>query len=131
MNQQIQDALIAQLKLVTGLPVLQEENTVMTPKGNFARATLIRSRPSQLTVGTTGQNLHRGLLQVDLFVPVNTGTTAVNVLADAVIEAFPRGLVLASGDLVVHCVIAYRDTSRRLNDQFHQVPVVVEWQVIA
>lgn len=130
MNEAIYQALVAQLKTVAGLPTLQLENTVIQPKGAFTRATLIRARPSQLTVGATGKDLHGGLFQVDIFVPVNTGTTSANALADQIIAAFPRGTALVAGSAIVHVRIAYRETAGRMNDQFHQVPVVVEWQAI-
>ena len=131
MNEAVYQALVTQLKTVAGLPTLQLENTVVQAKGSFMRATLIRSRPEQLTVGASGRDLHGGLFQVDIFVPVNTGTTAANVLADKVIDAFPRGLAFNLDGVQMYVRIAYRETAGRINDQFHQVPVVVEWQAIA
>jgi hypothetical protein len=131
-NEAIYQALITKLKTVPGLPPLQLENTLakVSDKTAFSRATLIRTRPQQLTMGVTGSDLHAGLLQVDLFVPLNTGTTAVNTLADAVIAAFPRGTTLPVGARQVRIRMAYRETAGRMNDQFHQVPVVVEWQSV-
>lgn len=130
MNEALYQALIARLKTVSGLPKLQVENTVAKANGEFTRATLIRTRPQQLSVGVNGRDLHVGLMQVDIFVPVNTGTSQANTIADSVIAAFPRGLTLNAGDNRVHIRTAYRETASRLNDQFHQVPVVVEWQLV-
>ena len=126
MNQAIYDALVIRLQTVPGLYPLLKENQVIQAKSSMARATLIRSRPAQLSVGVTGKDLHRALFQVDLFVPVNTDTTAVNALADAVISIFPRGLMLSIGSRWLHIITSYRETAGRLNDQLHQVPVVIE-----
>lgn len=128
MNQTLYDLLIERLQTVAELPALQLENTNIDPQGKaFSRATLIRTRPSQGSVGASGRDRHSGLLQVDLFVPLGTGTTAANAIADEVISTFPRGLTLTSGALNLHVVRAYRETGGRLLDKFHQVPVSIEW----
>jgi hypothetical protein len=129
-TESIYQALITQLKTVTGLPPLQTENTTMQAKGSFSRATVIRSRPDTLTVGVTGRDLHTAILQVDVFVPLNIGSEAANALADAVIAAFPRGLELTADGDVIHIIKAYRATALRLNDAFHHIPVSVEHRVV-
>lgn len=131
-EQQLYDALVTQLETVTGLPQLQKENTRIILKGEqpYVRATLIRARPTQLTIGTTGRDLHQGIFQVSVFVATDTGTTAVNGLADSIIAAFPRGLQLGPGIEKIRIRQAYRDTALRLNDQFHQVPVSIEWALL-
>lgn len=127
----VYQALITQLQTVPDLPPLQLENAVMQAKGPFARATTIRSRPGTLTVGVTGKDLHAHLLQVDLFNRLNEGTETSSALADAVIEAFPRGLELTADDVTIHVRKAFRETSARLNDQLHNTPVVIEYVIIA
>lgn len=129
MNQALYDLLVDRLRTVPNLPPLQTENTNIDPAGKaFSRATLIRTRPTQLSLGTTGQDLHSGLLQVDLYVPVGAGTSIPNTVADAVIAAFPRGLTLTAEDIRVHVRQSYRETGGRgLNDKFHAVPVAIEW----
>lgn len=131
MNEAAYIALVTRLSTVTGLYPLLKENQVLQAKGSFSRATLIRSRPNQLTVGVTGRDLHRALFQIDLMVPVNTGTTTVNSLADAVISMFPRGLELTAGSRVLHIITSYRETAGRVNDQYHSVPVIVEVALVA
>lgn len=131
MNQATYDALVTRLKTVSGLYPLLEENQVAQAKTAMTRATLIRSRPEQISVGVTGRDLHSALFQVDLLVPANTGTTAVNALADLIIAAFPRGLILTVGSKWLHIITSYRETAGRLNDQYHQVPVVIEVKLVS
>lgn len=131
-DQQMYAALVAQLQTVDGLPKLQTENTGIILEGEtvFVRATNLYTRPSQLTVGATGRDLHQGIFQVDVFVPTDIGTTTANGLVEKIISAFPRGLQLGSGVEKIRIRMVYRSTALRLNDQFHQVPVSIEWAAI-
>lgn len=119
------------LQSMGGLPALQLENTRNVGKTGvpFCRATLITSRPSTLTVGTTGQDILRGLYQIDLFFPQDTGVSDVNALADQIIEHFPRGLMFSADGTALHVNTTYRETGRRV-DAFYQAPVVVAWTCI-
>ena len=131
MNELVYSTLVTRLLTVAGIFPLLKENQVLTAKGPFSRATLIRSRPDQLSVGITGRDLHRALLQVDLLVPVNTGTALSNSLADAVIAMFPRGLQLVAGSRILHIITSYRETGNRsTNDQYHITPVVIEVNLV-
>lgn len=124
--------LVEQLETVSNLFPLTKENEVATVKKAFSRAKLVRSRPSQLTVGIGGRDLHALAFVVDLFVPVNTGTTDVGAMADAVLMKFIRGTTLyTSVGQAIHIITSYRDTANRLNDQFHQVSVIVEVSLVA
>ena len=128
----IQSLLDTQLQSLSGLPPLQLENTVNIGKTgvSFSRATLLPAAKSQASVGISGQDLIRGIYQVDLFVPQDTGSASVNALADSVVDHFPRGLALASGEVVVHINTASRLTGGRM-EPFYSVPVQVQWSCIA
>lgn len=127
----IQSALDAHLQTLPGLPPLQLENTrnIGRTDESFSRATLITSRPGQLTVGRDGQDILRGLYQIDLFVPLDTGTARVNELADSVIEHFPRSLILGTAPVLVHINTAWRETGGR-TEPFYGAPVVVAWTCV-
>ena len=130
--QAIQSLLVERLKTVDGLPTLQEENTKNVARTGvpFSRATLIQSRATPATIGASGRDERSGLLQVDLFVPQDTGVSAVNALADAVVAHFPRGLSLTQDDTSVQVVLAWRETGTRHKEPFYGVPVIVQWRTI-
>ena len=131
MIQEVQDALRAQLLTVTDLPPLQGENELYIAKGAFVRFTTIYSRPSTLTVGANGKDLHQNFMHVDLLNPVNTGTEAINTLVESITAVFPRGLELEAGAHTVQVIKSFRETSTRLNDQYQMTVVRVEYRVIA
>ena len=129
--QTIQRLLNAHLSTLAGLPTVQHENTqnIGHAGTSFSRATLIPARPSVLTVGVDGRTELRGLYQIDLFVPMNSGAEAVNALADQVIEHFHRGLRITEGAVTVHVSLSWREAGMRV-EQFYQVPVVVQWSSV-
>lgn len=126
----IQTLLDARLLTVVDLPPLQKENTknIGVTGQNFCRSTLLPARSTAVTVGQNGKDLYQGLYQIDLFYPMDQGTTAINQMADSVIAAFPR-TDLFDGIIIVHCLRAWREVGSRV-EPFYSVPVVVEWQVI-
>lgn len=133
MYSEIQSALDARLATVTGLPELQTENKRVNRDGKsktpFARGTLLPNQATQLTVGKNGVNTYSGLYQVDLFYPIDSGVTAANSMADAVMEKFVRGDTLTVGGITVHITISWREAGRR-DEPFYAVPVLVQWSTI-
>ena len=127
----IQDLLVNHLKTLVVLPTLQEENTRNIGKTgvSFSRATMLHTRPQQASVGINGKDAFSGLFQIDLFVPIDSGTADVNTLADTVVEHFPRGLTLTLGNVYVHIQLAWRETGSRF-ETFYNCPVVIQWQCI-
>jgi hypothetical protein len=127
----IQTALVAHLKTLSTLPTLQEENSRFAPKStdNYSRVTLLPAQPQQISVGTTGKDLLTGLLQVDIFVTLDSGIDAGNALADAVIAHFPRGQIVSHDNTSALCQRSWRQTAGRFNTHY-QIPVVVQWASI-
>ena len=129
-EQQLYDSFVTRLQTVSNLPPLQQENTRVILKGEvpYVSAVLLRARPTQLTIGHTGKDRHQGIFQVSVHVPTDTGTTAANALVDSITAAFPRGAIIGSTDAEGARVrLAYRHTAQRLNDQFHVIPISIEW----
>jgi len=126
----VQDLLTDHLATVPGLPPLQEENTRNQVKSTtaFSRVTLLPASAVQLTVGQHGRDRVEGLLQVDLFHPIDTGIAAPNALADAVVAHFPRGTTLTDGATTVHVGTVSRLTGGRI-EAFYQTPVQVRWAI--
>jgi len=127
----IQAALDGRVSSGTGLPALQLENTKNIAQSGvpFMRATFLPARSSQLTVGVDGKDLRLGLYQVDVFVPLNQGTSLANEYADVVMSLFPRGVITQSGT-DVHISSVWREAGRRV-ESFYQVPVMVRWSAIS
>lgn len=127
----IQTLLVDHLKTLEELPTLQEENTKNIGESGktFSRATMLWARPTTLTIGSTGRDMLTGLMQIDVFMLLNTGVNDVNALADSVAEHFPRGLMLSDGQTTVHVSRAWREVGQRF-DAHHSVPVMVQWSSI-
>lgn len=120
----IQNLLDTQLATVTGLPTLYKENTRNELKTGvaFSRSTLLPAETLALSSHTNEVN---GLYQVDIFYPQDKGADAAGAVADSVVAAFARGLVLTDG-VIVHIRMSWRETAREFQ-QFYNVPVVVRW----
>lgn len=125
----VQNALNAQLQTCDGLPPLQLENEHNAPKAAWSRATLMPSRTLQPNVGTGGTAEMNGLYQVDLFYPMNQGMALANAMVDAVIDTFPRGMLIAEDGLFVQIESAWREAVQR-DEPFMNVPVTVSWSCL-
>lgn len=66
------------------------------------RSTLIPAKTAVETLGPNGYVSVRGNYAIDVFGQVNTGSTQVQLLSDAILAAFPRSMILAltNGDQV-------------------------------
>ena len=132
-NATIQNLLDTHLLTVTGLPTLQRENTRVTPQTGvpWSRATFLPAETLRETLGVTGRNRLRGLYQIDLFYPADTGALAANEMADEVINDFRPGIQLIhqQSNLIVHIEMAWREAGSRY-EQFYNAPVIVRWRAI-
>jgi hypothetical protein len=132
-TQIIQTLLDAQVQTISGLPVLQTENNRLNATTNlasFVRTTLLPAASSILTLGS-GANAMRlltGLYQVDVFYPLDTGSSAARTLADTVVSTFPTGLRLTQGAVTVAVEVASVMTAYSIN-KYYCVPVRVQWTV--
>ena len=129
MFETIQLLLENNLAAVTGLPLYQKENTRITPGANepWVRSTFLPARTFMQSIGITGTNTLHGMLQIDLFYPIDKGTATSNAMADLVIAAFPRGLQLSSLGMTVICELSWREAASRI-EQYYSTPVVVKWR---
>ncbi len=119
----IYDSLVEQLQTVTGLPPLLEENKRISGGQAWVRATLLPAQPIPESIGVSGYDRLRGLLQVDVFYPVGTGNQA-STMADAIIAAFSsRGLQLDN----VTVERAWREAGSTI-ENYYSLPVFVRWR---
>lgn len=96
LNNNIQNALTAQLSAVPSIPNIAYANSGYTPeKGvDYVRPTLIpaNSEMFSLEVGK-----HSGIYQVDIFTSLNKGTAPLLVIADSIRDKFISDRTLVSG----------------------------------
>lgn len=132
MNYEAVRALLdTQLTQVVDLPPVQKENTRFTTGGTaWCRSTLMPGEPTALSVGLGGLNEHQGLYQVDVFTPQDDGTAEAGLVAAAVQEQFPRGLILNSGGIQIHVRMAWQQPAYQVED-WYALPVVVRWVAYA
>lgn len=125
----VEAALVAQLKTVSGLPALQEENTRYTanPKTAWCRATFLPAVAQSESLGVSGRKQIAGLFQVDLFFPTDVGTTAANAMTDAVVAAFSTTVNLSNSGVRVYLSNSQRRAATSYQNHY-QIPVTVTWQ---
>lgn len=125
----IHAGLDAQLATTPNLPAFNNENsaiyrpTIGTP---YCRATLLPAQPLVGELGVGGRTEFQGLYQVDLFYPINAGTTLAEAMVDAVLSVFPRGTVIMQAGINIQVKLAYRLVARSEPPWFI-VPVSVSW----
>jgi len=125
----IQNSLDAHLKTLAELPLLQTENTRINASPNlnsFTRSTLLPAQSSVLAIGAGAPKQMTGLYQVDVFVPSDSGTATARGLADSIVDIFPAGLLLTSGNSTVHIDIASVMAAYTIN-KYYCIPVRVQW----
>jgi Bacteriophage related domain of unknown function len=126
----IQNLLDAHVTSITGVPTLQEENTLYNATGSISpwvRGTLLPAQSQMVSIGVSAMKKVRGLYQVDCFYPQGQGSTAGRTMADAVVSAFPIGLRLTDGVVTVICEIASVMSAQNAAGKYVNFPVQVQW----
>lgn len=62
-----------------------------SPDGPWAALFLLPDKPRPVTLGPQGEDEHRGILQVDLHYPLNSGTAGVNAKCNELAAWFAAG----------------------------------------
>lgn len=127
----IAEVLDTHLRTFVGLPGLQTMNTLYVPKHSerYVRATLLPNPKVQLSIGINGRDEIKGIYQIDIFEPLNSGALGVLELADDISEHFPRGLSFALGSGVLHINRASVTAGTRY-DKNYMVSVLVEFSTV-
>jgi hypothetical protein len=127
----IRSLINAHVASIPGLPPLQLENTPNIGQTGkpFSRLTLLPARSRSSSVGRNGTDLHRAIVQIDLFYPIDMSTRQADLMADIVCSHFPRGFVLGEGDVHVHFSTPSIDAGY-IFEPFYCLPVVVEWSSV-
>lgn len=96
----IENALNTKLATLSGSPAVQWPNTRYQPSENtpFLRPTIL---PAATVLDTlAGTEEHKGIYQIDVFVPLEKGISAVNTLLDSIATLFRASKTLAATDIV-------------------------------
>ena len=83
---------------------------------------MIPSVPEQIELGTTGRSRWTGIMQINICVPKDSGTRAINARFNAIAALFRSGLYIHG----VRVVRTYRSSALDDGDST-VVPVSVEW----
>lgn len=109
----IESALNTRLSLVAGLPAVQWPNAKYQPKEGtaFVRPTLL-SAATELFRLDDG-SLHKGIYQIDIFMPLEKGNRDLNEIMDSIEEHFRAVRSLASGTNTVFIQAIGRGLAQR------------------
>ncbi len=109
----IEIALNTRLATISGSPSIAWPNTEFKPVEN-----VLFLRPTLLPVGSTlnqlnGQELHKGIYQVDVHVPLEKGVLVVNALLDSIKALFSSNKTLVATDTVFIQEVGLGKTQRQ------------------
>jgi hypothetical protein len=83
----------------------------------------IPTLPYQQELGKYGKNRWHGIFQVDICVPKDSGTDAMNDRYNTIVNAFPRGYITDGIR-----ILKVGRSSARSTDDFCFTPVSISWQ---
>ena len=96
----IEAALHTRLATLSCLPAVQWPNVHYKPVENttFLRPTVLSAATKLDTIA--GMEEHKGIYQIDVFVPLEKGVSALNTLLDSIESLFKSNKVLTATDVV-------------------------------
>lgn len=92
----------------------------------YLRATVLPADTVQAGLGTTGQDLHEGIYQVDVFAPIDKPKAVALAEADAIADYFARGLTLSFNGVNVRVRTASIGSGRR-EENWYILPVFIDY----
>ena len=96
----IEAALNTRLATLSGSPAVQWPNTGYRPTENttYLRPTIL---PTSTDLESfAGAEIHKGIYQIDVFVPLEKGVNTLNTLLDSIADLFTSDKVLTATDVV-------------------------------
>lgn len=104
------------------------ENRMFSPADGkpWAAVSFIPNQPVVASIGPTGSDEHTGILQIDLYYPVNTGTGQCRDKAQEVMDAYKAGSDVEYNGQHVIITSCGRSTGRAANG-WYRVIITVEW----
>ena len=122
----VQQLLDTQLVASVSVPIEKENTLYKITEQPFVRATLVPAMTVIASLGVYGYDRLSGLYVVDVFFPLLEGKTKIQTQADAIMNAFPKGLYLIDGNTKVlienRSILPARKQHTMLN-----TPVIISW----
>lgn len=87
----------------------------------------MRAASNVATLGAGGQDNHKGLLQVDVNVPMNQGSKEALEKADEIASYYTAGKRLSTGEVPRVVVVNTTISTGRETGQFYRVSVTMEY----
>lgn len=114
----ISNALNTRLSTLSNAPTILWPNhkANLVPGNTYLRPTLL---PAQTNIGTFARSQHhKGIYQVDVFVPLEKGISTINTLLDNLETHFATDLTLSSGSHTVYIGASGRGNSVRQESHY-------------
>lgn len=83
------------------LPMAEENIPFTYPQTGWMESNLLPAPPQEPTIGTTHLIYESGILQLLLYYPKDSGTTATRNQCDVIKDFFPRGKTMSMGSITV------------------------------
>lgn len=93
----------------------------------WVRPSVLYGSAESATLGRDGLNFVRGVYQVSIFTPRNTGTELSNLYASSILQGFRKGerLLFSGGVIIVN--VGYQSTNL-LEERFLHTPVTIPFE---
>lgn len=110
------------------LPIAWPNDAFTKPTGQWLRVSWIPNRNRRLLIGSKGPHQKQGLLQIDFFAPLNSGTNTALAGAEKVAAHFPCDARLVNGSTCVRITKAPDIGPALPGDTHWQVPVTIDYE---
>lgn len=127
----VSKALLDHLKTISGLPPIAAENASFTPTVGqaYMREVDMSGITQAPALAADGFQRKDGLYRVGVFVPKATGKFGALAHIDAIVTAFPRGLVLTHAGQKVRIEQSDREQGF-IDGEWYQTGIMIRYNVI-
>lgn len=130
----IATALMARVASLVLSPVhpVAYPNMAFTPPANkkYLRVTHFPNTTDSDFVSNTSTDEHKGILQITVCAPLNSGETQAREIAGLVVEHFPKGMALYRDDVKVRITKRPDCAAKITTDTEIQIPVSIRYEAL-
>jgi hypothetical protein len=120
-------ARMASLTTSPSMPVAWPNVSYDPPSTGYLRVSHLPNETDQVTLGTSGQNRHMGLLQVDVMWPKGEGSVDPLEVAAQVVAHFKRGTTFTQNSVDIRIVSPPSISPPLDDDPFRAYPVTIPY----